>query len=109
MNMLSITIKHGKERKSFYSFADLESAAKIYNIGHWKIASIYNVYMDTYSTTRLLKDKYDIEITQFNTYFKGISVELFLKFVQKYNLNWLILFEKFCPRTLKIYLLIQAQ
>lgn len=98
MDMLNITIKHGRKRRSFYSLTDLESAAKIYNIGNWKIAFIYNVYMDTSSTLKLLRDEYDIEITQLNTYFKGITVDLFLKFIQKYNLNWLIRFEKLCPK-----------
>lgn len=101
MNMLNIRIKYKEKSQNFNSLAELERAANVQNIKHWKIASIYNVYMDTSSTAKLLKSEYDIQITSLNTYFKEIRVSLFLKFIQKYNLNWLILFEKFCPKEVR--------
>lgn len=101
MDMLVIIIECKERMQRFSSLAELERAAKVRDIKHWKIASIYDVYINTSSATELLKPEYDTQITFLNTYFKRISVELFLKFVQKYNLNWLILFEKFCPKDIK--------
>lgn len=101
MNMLHIRIEREGKTQKFNSLVELERAAKVRDIKRWKIASIYNVYINTSSATKILKSEYDIQVTFLNTYFKGIRVDLFLKFIQKYDLNWLILFEKLCPKDIR--------
>lgn len=101
MDMLIIIIECKGRMQSFNSLAELKRAAKVLDVKHGKITSIYDIYINTSSAAELLKSEYDTQITFLNTYFKGITVDLFLKFVQKYNLNWLILFEKFCPKDIK--------